>query len=1465
MPAPFTDFRLPFLFATALTFCGILCLRLTGQAQTGVPFQLPSGITAADYAPGMIVVKVRASSSASSQARTAGAVVSPSSLRTIRDICQATHISPIIAPAGPQQAQARTAAATHPLATIYKVETDEADIIPLIRQLEQLKDVVYAEPYYLLKPLDTYAPNDPSARVDGGEQDYLATVHAYDAWAIEKGSAEVLIGILDTGVEFGHQDLTDNLYVNSADPINGIDDDGDGYTDNYVGWDMADHDNDPTADTNGHGTLVAGVVAATPDNRVGIAGLGFHSSYMPIKIFRSESGAFALGYEAIAYAADRGCKVINLSWGGANAYSRFGEEIINYAVLEKDAVIVAAAGNSGQEETYYPASYERVLSVAVTDVGDHKVAQTTHNHWIDMVAPGNHTYSTRNQDRYSYSSGSSFSAPLVAGAVALVRARYPHLSAMQVIQQVRMSTDDIYGVDGNSPYYEKLGRGRLNVARALQPLNTPAIRAESVTYANPTGEYAYYGDTLTVQAVFKNYLSPATDVTVTLSCKSAYVTLLDSVVHFGRLDSLGQATHATDPFRMYLHDDLPPNEELVFRIGFSARSYQDYQYIRIMSSPEYATLDNGTLALSIGSNGDLGYNPTVIQMNSGLQHQQHILAPQWGLLLATDADHVSDNMIQSYRTHLRSQDFVMTRPVKFYRSPVGTSMIRSSFTDAAALQPLGVTVEQTWLADTSRQNPSFLVGEYRITNTGNASLTDLQTGLFSDWDLAETDTDRATWDAAHRLGYVYNEQQQQYGGIALLTDQSPIYHAIDRQSLNGNTADTEGEFTDKIKHGFVSQGVGKMQAGTYGAGNNVAHVVGATTASLPAHQATRISFALVVGASLEELQQAAQAAQNFYTRYQNNPFTLLTVPVCAGQTATVQVPEEPLLRFYQDPQGAHLLAEGASYESATITADTALYVASVRNGYESAIGRVAIRLTEPVAQFTMDAKSNYGVRNDTLFLDGSDNHTVGFWDESAYAAAWQWDFGNGFSSSVQHPVTRFTKPGRYTVALTVVSGPGCTHQISRLITVVQRADRPVMADRTICPGSTVTLHASNTHTIKVYGDEALTRQLFTGTAFISDPITETTEFFVVNGAGAIPSVAQRVRVEVSTPSATIHYTLDTTSLSQRYGLRLQAKGNHATIRDLAWYANEVYVGSIPEFVYDFSALHTQGRSINIVLEYTQDNSEGACQYRLSQEVPLTSSPAPDFSSLRLCQGESALLQPANGTLFYFYRDEQRDSLIHKGRTLQLDAVARNQTYYVTNISGFLESDPVAVRVELNSFADFSMSADTLYLSETNEAVFEAFAKDKANEVSWQWDLGGGTISHRSSRVTQRFDSTGTYQIRLLAQTAEGCVNTVTRTLVVESVTGLRANQEEEAFRLYPNPTSGEVFLENRFWSQKNISLRLLTLQGQEVARRDIFYDAFPLPVNLHQLASRPLTGGLYLLQVHRQGQVFVRKVYMQDK
>ena len=1418
----------------------LLLLPALLWGQSDRTYRLPEGITAQDFQPGTIVVKLKLPTSTNARTR-------ENPLQKIQTIAGAIQINPIHTNHHKSSSQARTAPSS--LQHIYKIRTDQ-DIVRTINQLLQLEEVLYAEPYYLLRPL-AFTPNDPDAAPN---QDYLQTVRAYEAWEITQGSEEMIIGIVDTGVEFGHQDLTDNLYVNRKDPINGRDDDQDGYVDNYVGWDMADQDNDPTADANDHGTLVAGVASATTDNGVGISGMGFRSSYMPIKIFRSEDDRFAYGYEAIAYAADQGCQVINLSWGGANAYSQFGQDVINYAVLEKDAVVIAAAGNSGKEENFYPASYEHVLSVAVSDANDHKVSQTTFNHFVDIMAPGNRNYTTRKGDRYGYASGSSFSAPLVAGAATLVRAQFPERNALQVMETLRVSADDIYSVGSNQTYAEKLGKGRLNVARALQSNQSPAVRMNTFTYQNHAGPYAFFGDTVTLAMSFVNYLTATSDeAKVTLSTTSEYVTILNAEVTIGQINTLEAVQ---DSFRIYLHEDLPTDEKLVFRLGFADGSYQDYQYFHLVSSSDYVTLDNGTLRLTVGANGDLAYNPLNIDLQGGVEYHEEEVATQLGLILATEANQVSDNAIQNYVNRMRSQDFAQQEAMKFYPSPVGGSQLRSTFSDAQAATPLNVTVEQTWL--TNPQHASFLIGEYRVTNTGPSELTDVKAAFFADWNLQQADRNRADWDDVHQLGYVYDQNQSRYAGIALLSDQEPIYYAINRPDQ------IPGEFTDALKHNFLSE-PNQGQAGQVSNGEDVAYLVGGTIAALPAQSHEHLTFALLVGNSLAELKQAAAEAQAYYQQYVQQPATLLTVPVCSGETATVEVPGQERLRFFRDPAGTQPLHEGASYAVGSVVQDTAIYASIVEDGYASAIYRIAISIQEPVARFAMQQASDYGFRNDTLFLDESNNDAVQFDDESEHAVAWQWDFGNGFHSTQSNPIARFPQPGEYTITLSATSAAGCKHTATRTLTVVRRAPAPQLTSLAICPGSSAVLTATNTDEIRVYEDVELSALLYTGEQFTTPALSESTDYYVVNTAGAIPSVPQKVTVQVIQAPLTIRYALDTADVSIRYGMRLEAVGNSAGTR-IAWYVEGEKVSEEPHFLYDFSRHHAARQPFTVRLDYTLDTLGLSCSYSVSQTIVPAVSKQPVFSSLRVCRGEPVTLRPAQGKQFYFYQDKSLDTLLHKGRAFTLSAAATSRTVYVTRMDTWWESEPIAVQVQVNRFADFNGTSDTLYLSENEQAIFEAFLlKGAQNEtVSWQWDLGEGRFTYRPARVTQRFDKSGTYRIRLLAQTASGCTNLIERTLVVQQVTGLSAEQEAAALRLYPNPTSGEVYLKNRFWFQKNITVRLYTLQGEEVFRYDKLYDAFPLPLSLRQLAGGALPEGVYLLQVYRNERIFIRKILLEN-
>ena len=288
------------------------------------------------------------------------------------------------------------------LSLIYELKLNmAANIQKTIGLLETSQMVTYAQPKPVAYPL--FIPNDDSIKM--ANQYYLNNIEAFAGWDVDSGDTNIIIGIVDSGTDWDHPDLTNNIYYNTGDPIDGIDNDNDGYTDNYRGWDLADNDNDPSSTSNSyhHGTLVSGLAAASTNNGQGIAGSGFKCRFLPVKTQRDNLSYHTNAYEGIVYAADHGCHIINCSWGSITNQGQFELDIINYATFNKDALVIAAAGNSGDESIFFPASMENVISVAGTDMNDVKYEQSTspssssnYGIHVDICAPGFNIYTTTN-------------------------------------------------------------------------------------------------------------------------------------------------------------------------------------------------------------------------------------------------------------------------------------------------------------------------------------------------------------------------------------------------------------------------------------------------------------------------------------------------------------------------------------------------------------------------------------------------------------------------------------------------------------------------------------------------------------------------------------------------------------------------------------------------------------------------------------------------------------------------------------------------------------------------------------------------------------------------------------------------------------------------------------------------------------------------------------------------------------
>ncbi len=309
-------------------------------------------------------------------------------------------------------------------------------------------------------------PNDPFY----SQQWYLDRIEAPAAWDIVAPDSSVVIAILDDGVNFNHPDLAGTRWQNSQE-VNGqsgIDDDQNGYVDDFYGYDFIDQDGDPTPDPitieNTHGTHVAGIVAATRNNRLGIAGVAGGAKIMAVRV--GQGGSIPYGFEGFLYALANGARIINCSWGGSTE-SAYESQIVKMA-LDAGCVVVVSAGNNGNNIRRYPAAINGVLSVAASGANDHRADFTNYGSWVKITAPGVYILSTMYdgaQLTYSAWQGTSMSAPVVAGVCALIKQQNPHISGADIQSILLNSADPIDAI--NSGFAGQLGHGRINAYRAV--------------------------------------------------------------------------------------------------------------------------------------------------------------------------------------------------------------------------------------------------------------------------------------------------------------------------------------------------------------------------------------------------------------------------------------------------------------------------------------------------------------------------------------------------------------------------------------------------------------------------------------------------------------------------------------------------------------------------------------------------------------------------------------------------------------------------------------------------------------------------------------------------------------------------------------------------------------------------------------------------------------------------------------
>ena len=355
---------------------------------------------------------------------------------------------------------------------LYNLKFDERfdnKIENIINDYKNIPEIEYVEPNYLFEI--SVVPSD----VEYNKQYGLKNIFAEEAWNLTIGNKNIVIAIIDTGVEWAHEDLFDNIWNNSDEGCDeNFDLDNNSYKGDCRGYDFVDidsgctdsdcnkEDNDPI-DTHGHGTHVSGIASAVSNNNLGTTGVCWNCNIMPVRGgYKDSSGNGAITLSSVVkslyYSANNNATVISMSFGGSDSATL--QEAINYS--SSKSILVASAGNSGKNFKQYPCGYDNVICIASTNSNNQIAGFSNYGDWIDLAAPGTSILSTSPKNNYKYLSGTSMSTPMVAGAIGLIKGLF-NLNQTEI--------KNVLNNTGTSVDFNGIGISMINVYSAILSLD----------------------------------------------------------------------------------------------------------------------------------------------------------------------------------------------------------------------------------------------------------------------------------------------------------------------------------------------------------------------------------------------------------------------------------------------------------------------------------------------------------------------------------------------------------------------------------------------------------------------------------------------------------------------------------------------------------------------------------------------------------------------------------------------------------------------------------------------------------------------------------------------------------------------------------------------------------------------------------------------------------------------------------
>ncbi|MBD3224683.1 MAG: S8 family serine peptidase [Caldithrix sp.] len=574
-----------------------------------------------------------------------------------------------------------------------KIRPDAETFKTIIRDFSRLETVLSACPEFKMQintPVRPLIVNDPRRDM----QWYVDKIMANYAWALWPDGfpteSTILLGVVDTGYDYLHPDLDEILFKNFREDangdgvlddkdVNGVDDDNNGFVDDFSGWDFVGASQDDSADNDirppssgnrdilSHGTHVAGIMSAMANNGVGIAGIAYNSKIIATKHSYDtdyDKGYLYDAYDGILYCAKMGAKVINCSWGSQLDLDDYPEYAQNVRALldlvtdEYGAIVVCAAGNNNtnnDDTHHYPSDFEQTLAVAALTSGDQKASFSNYGRVIDISAPGVGILSTIHDIAGGYASwqGTSMASPVVAGALGLLWNYYPHQSPDWISQAILETADDID--ERNASYKNQLGAGRINVFNAIAREIYPNIRLHDYTLRrlpsqriSPLKPGYHVGLTVSLHNM-KGWRS-ARELTLTARVDDSMIHLNDSTAYINDLQPGENDSTVVSDITFQINPDAPyktiPLSLKITANGDSLRHYVHHIDIPVTLNldlppfPDRSQQITRPLAVSdLDQNGSMeivfaGVNDSIYALQSEGINQDNFPVPQGGYSLA---------------------------------------------------------------------------------------------------------------------------------------------------------------------------------------------------------------------------------------------------------------------------------------------------------------------------------------------------------------------------------------------------------------------------------------------------------------------------------------------------------------------------------------------------------------------------------------------------------------------------------------------------------------------------------------------------------------------------------------------------------------------------------------------------------------------------------------------------------------